>query len=52
MRRPKILAVEHPEHGTALVRDRKPMQEEALGQRLYGTMPGEWYEYFNRRVFF
>jgi hypothetical protein len=51
-RRPEIVRVDHPEHGTALVRDNKPMQEKALERCLYGMTPREWYEHLNRRVFF
>ena len=29
-RRPEFIRIEHPEYGTALVRDNKPMQEKAL----------------------
>lgn len=50
--RPEIVRVEHPEHGVALVRDNKPMQEKSLERCLYGMTPREWYEHLNRRVFF
>jgi hypothetical protein len=51
-RRPEIVRLEHPEHGVALVRDNKPMQEKALEKCLYGMTPREWYELLNRRIFF
>lgn len=51
-RRPEIVGVEHPEHGVALIRDNKPMQEKSLEKCLYGMTPREWYEHLNRRVFF
>lgn len=52
-RRPEIVRVEHSDHGVALVRDNKPMQEKSLERCLYGgTTPREWYEHLNRRVFF
>ncbi len=51
-RRSEIVAVEHPELDTALVRQNKPMQEDALLRCLCGTKPREWYEHLNRRVFF
>ena len=51
-RRPEIVRVEHPEHGVALVRDNKPMQEKALEKCLHGMTPREWYEHLNYRVFF
>ena len=50
-RRPEIETVEHPEHGRALIRDNKPMQEKTLGRCLTGMTPREWYESLNRRVF-
>jgi hypothetical protein len=51
-RRPEIVRIEHPEHGVALVRDNKPMQEKALQRCLVDMTPREWYEHLNRRVFF
>jgi hypothetical protein len=51
-RRPEIVRIEHPEHGVALVRDNKPMQERALERSLVDMTPREWYEHLNRRVFF
>jgi hypothetical protein len=51
-RRPEIVKIEHPEHGTALIRDNKPMQETALEQCLQGMTQREWYESLNRKVFF
>jgi hypothetical protein len=50
--RPEIMAIEHPQFGTALVRDNKPMHEKALRRCLRGMEPREWYETLNRRVFF
>lgn len=46
------MRLEHPEHGAALVRDNKPMLENALRSCLDGMRPREWYETLNRRVFF
>lgn len=51
-RRPGMVEIRHPEHGRALVRDNKPMQEEDLRRCLIGMEPREWYETLNRRVFF
>ena len=51
-RRPETVRLHHPEHGTALVRDNKPMLESALLRCLTGMTPREWYEHLNRRVFF
>lgn len=52
VRRPEIVSIEHPNHGTAFVRDNKPMQEKSLERCLVGMTPREWYEHLNRRVFF
>lgn len=52
IRRPEIVRVDHPKHGTALVRDNKPMQEKSLERCLVEMTPREWYEHLNRRVFF
>ncbi len=52
VRRPAREAIEHPEHGRALIRDNKPMQQKALERCLEGMTPREWYETLNRRVFF
>ena len=51
-RRPEIQAVEHPEHGRALIRDNKPLQEKALEKSLSGLTVRQWYETLNHRVFF
>ncbi len=52
VRRQEIAAIEHPEHGRALIRDNKPMQEKALKRCLTGMTPRGWYETLNGRVFF
>jgi hypothetical protein len=41
-RRPEMEAVDHPEHGRALIRDNKPMQETLLERCLTGMNPREW----------
>jgi hypothetical protein len=51
-RRSEIVRVEHPNYGTAFVRDNKPLQEKALERCLSEMTPREWYEHLNRRVFF
>ena len=40
-RRPEIVRVDHPEYGTALIRDNKPMQEKSLERCLVGMTPRE-----------
>lgn len=51
-RRPEKVSIEHPEFGTALIRDNGPMQEASLRRCLGEMSPREWYETLNRRVFF
>jgi hypothetical protein len=50
--RPESVAIEHPLHGRALIRDQKPMNEKSLLRALDGMSPQEWYENLNGRVFF
>lgn len=42
----------HPKHGTAVVRDQKPILPTVLDRCLTDMTPREWYETLNRRVFF
>jgi hypothetical protein len=44
--------VEHPTHGTAVVRDQKPMSLSKLEACLEGMKPEEWLSCLNQRVFF
>lgn len=50
--RPKSITITHPEHGTAVIRDQKPMHESALLKCLRNMTPREWYELLNRKSFF
>jgi hypothetical protein len=51
--RPQNFVLDHPIHGTAVVRDQKPMSEKMLLHCLEdGITPGEWYLTLNRMVFF
>jgi hypothetical protein len=49
--RPKCVEISHPVHGTAVIRDQKPMSEKALLKCLLNMSPRQWYELLNRRVF-
>lgn len=51
-RRPRSVTVEHPRHGTAVIRDNIPLIEKVLARTLVGMSPTEWYEALNGRVFF
>jgi hypothetical protein len=51
-RRPEQVAIEHPEHGLAIVRDHKPIREAALAEALVGMSPEQWFCVLNERVFF
>ena len=50
-RRPESVAIEHPVHGTAWIRDNKPINETVLRRTLVGMSEAEWYRTLNRRVF-
>jgi hypothetical protein len=51
-RRSECVTIRHPVHGTAVIRDQKPMSEKALSKCLQGATPRQWYELLNRRTFF
>jgi hypothetical protein len=51
-RRPRSVTIEHPDHGTAVIRDQIPLNPTILERCLVGMTPGEWCETLNRRVFF
>lgn len=44
--------IHHPVHGTAVIRDQKPMRPEWLTKVLVGVNPQQWYELLNRKTFF
>lgn len=51
--RPRSVVITHPEHGSAVVRDQKPMSDKGLRNALGGGLtPRDWYETLNARVFF
>lgn len=50
--RPRCVEITNALHGSAIIRDQKPMSEKALGKCLIGTSPRAWYRLLNRRVFF
>jgi hypothetical protein len=50
--RPELSSIVHPSHGSAVIRDQKPMSETALRQCLIDLEPREWYELLNSKVFF
>jgi hypothetical protein len=52
VRRPESVTIEHPLHGTAVIRDQKPMRDSALSKCLHGMRPADWYKLLNSRVFF
>jgi hypothetical protein len=52
-RRRKSVRIDHPVHGSAVIRDNKPMTDAALERCLTdGTTPREWYRRLNGLVFF
>jgi hypothetical protein len=50
--RPESVTITHSVHGSAVIRDQKPMRESALRKCLCGMTPQQWYEMLNGRVFF
>ena len=50
--RPRSVTINHPEHGTAIIRDQAPMRESMLARCLDGISTREWYELLNRKAFF
>ncbi|WP_202972909.1 DUF7002 family protein [Microterricola pindariensis] len=51
-RRAESQPIEHPELGTVVLRDQKPIHEPSLADSLDGLSVSEWYETLNSRVFF
>lgn len=50
--RPECVTISHRRHGTAVIRDQKPMREGPLRKCLQQMTPQQWYSMLNRRVFF
>ena len=50
--RPRSVAIEHPKHGIAVIRDQKPMNPKMLRQALTDMNEQQWYELLNSRCFF
>lgn len=48
----KSEAITHEVHGTAILRDQKPLSERNLARCLIGCSPARWYLTLNQRVFF
>lgn len=52
-RRPDCIPIAHPIHGSAIIRDQKPLIESRLRDALQdGMTPCEWYTLLNRKTFF
>jgi hypothetical protein len=52
-RRPDCVPIAHPQHGSAIIRDQKPLIESRLRDVLQGGMtPQGWYSLLNRKTFF
>lgn len=51
-RRPESVAIHHPVHGTAWIRDNKPIIESVLRRTLVGMTEAQFYRTLNGRVFF
>ncbi len=50
--RQNSISIAHPVHGTAVIRDQKPMPPSKLANNLVNMTPEEWYEFLNRKTFF
>ena len=50
--RSRSMTIAHRLHGTAVIRDQKPMPPESLERVLVNTTPKEWYEFLNGKSFF
>lgn len=50
--RSKSVRIEHPGHGSAVIRDQSPMDPYSLGPLLDGLEPSDWYRLINRKTFF
>ena len=46
------ISIAHAVHGTAVIRDQRPMPPAKLAGNLVNMTPGEWYEFLNRKTFF
>ena len=51
-RRPESRRITHPKHGTAVIRDNKPLSEAKLLGCLEDMTPPDFYQLLNERVFF
>ena len=49
--RPESVPIEHPVHGTVVIRDQHPMPPEHLAAGLDGISPEQWYQFLNRKAF-
>lgn len=50
--RQSSITITHPRHGTAVLRDQKPLSARNLARCLVNCDAGEWYRLLNQRVFF
>lgn len=50
--RPESITITHPQYGSVVIRDQKPMRERALRTCLRGMTPQQWYAMLNGHVFF
>ena len=51
-KRSESVEITHPKHGSAWIRDNKPINETVLRRTLVGMSEGDWYRTLNSRVFF
>lgn len=51
-RRAESVEITHPQYGSALIRDNKPINSTVLRRTLVGMSEADWYRTLNSRVFF
>ena len=50
--RPNSIPIKHHIHGTAVIRDQKPMPPSKLTNNLVEMTPEQWFKFLNRKTFF
>ena len=50
--RQNSISIAHPIHGTAVIRDQRPMPPSKLANNLVNMTPEQWYKFLNRKTFF
>lgn len=51
MHRPNSVVIRHPQYGTAVIRDQKPMSQGGVEKAVSDCSPGDWFRLLNSLVF-